>query len=72
MIRSGEAISGAQTPSVTLSSYQEPNPLFNLTSAALSDESLDHPSRRSPEQSSPSTWYSPVTTTTTTRRGIAP
>ena len=64
MIRSGEAISGAQTPSVTLSSYQKPNPLLNLISAALSDESLDHPSRRPPEQSSPSTWCSPTDSTT--------
>ena len=72
MIRSGEAISGALTPSVTLSSYQEPNPLFNLISAALSDESLDHPSHRPPEQSSLSTWYSPTTTTTTNRRGKVP
>ena len=71
-IRSGEAISGAQTPSVTPSSYQEHNPLFNLTSAALSDESLDHPSRRPPEQSSPSTWCSPTATTTTNRRGRVP
>ena len=72
MIRSGEAISGAQTPSVTLSSYQEPKPLVNLISVALSDEFLDHPSRRPPEQSSPSTWYSPATTTTTNRRGMVP
>ena len=71
-IRSGEAISGALTPSITPSSYQEPNPLLNLISAALSDESLDHPSRRPPEQSSPSTWYSPATTTTTNRCGMAP
>ena len=71
MLRSGEAISGTQTPSVTPSSYQEPNPLLNLISAALSDEPLDHPSRRPPEQSSPSTWYSPATTTTN-RRGMAP
>ena len=62
----------AQTLSVTPSSYQEHNPLFNLTSAALSDECLDHPSHRPPEQSSPSTWYSPATTTTTIRRGMAP
>ena len=48
MIRSGEAISGALTPSITPSSYQEPNPLLNLISAALSDKSLDHPSRRPP------------------------
>ena len=71
-IRSGEATSGAQTPSVTPSSYQEPNPLLNLISAALSDESLDHPSRRPSEQSSPSTCYSPVTNTTTNRRGRMP
>ena len=54
------------------SSYQKPNPLFNLISAALSDESLDHQSRRPPEQSSPSTWYSPATTTTTNRRRREP